>query len=55
MMILCRGERMWTSRGDCDKDGKSDYKELGELGEAMGLVWGGRWRVFPDIGHLELP
>jgi peptidoglycan L-alanyl-D-glutamate endopeptidase CwlK len=54
MMILCRGERMWSARGDCDKDGVPDYRELGLLGERLGLVWGGRWRAFPDVGHLEL-
>lgn len=26
----------------------------GAIGEALGLVWGGRWRSF-DLGHLELP
>lgn len=53
-VIVCRGVEMWHSWADCDKDGVSDYLELGLLGEQMGLTWGGRWRRFPDPGHLEL-
>lgn len=30
------------------------WAELGELGERVGLKWGGRWRK-PDLPHFELP
>ncbi len=31
------------------------YKPAGELGEGLGLSWGGRWKSFPDAPHFELP
>lgn len=31
------------------------YRPVGDLGERIGLVWGGRWRNFPDAPHFELP
>lgn len=30
------------------------YKIVGEIGEALGLTWGGRWKKPFDPGHLEL-
>jgi len=27
---------------------------LGQIGESLGLVWGGRWKV-KDMGHFEYP
>ena len=35
-------------------DADPAWKVLGELGEAEGLRWGGRW-THKDMGHLELP
>jgi len=29
------------------------WREIGELGEQHGLVWGGRWTTFPDLVHFE--
>lgn len=31
------------------------YKPVGEIGESLGLEWGGRWQNFPDAPHFELP
>jgi peptidoglycan L-alanyl-D-glutamate endopeptidase CwlK len=31
------------------------FRELGELAEAHGLVWGGRWASLRDMGHIQLP
>lgn len=31
------------------------YKPVGEMGESLGLEWGGRWQNFPDAPHFELP
>ena len=31
-----------------------DWKTLGELGEALGLEWGGRWESFTDRPHFQL-
>jgi peptidoglycan LD-endopeptidase CwlK len=30
------------------------WKVIGEIGESLGLRWGGRWQR-RDMGHLELP
>jgi peptidoglycan L-alanyl-D-glutamate endopeptidase CwlK len=41
------------------KDGQPDWGEehpwtmLGEIGEAIGLEWGGRWKSFPDRPHFQ--
>jgi peptidoglycan LD-endopeptidase CwlK len=31
-----------------------DYQVIGEIGESVGLVWGGRWST-PDYPHFQLP
>lgn len=31
----------------------SDYKETGEIGESIGLTWGGKWAK-PDYPHFQL-
>lgn len=36
-------------------DGKDRrYTQAGEIGESLGLVWGGRWKVPHDPSHLEI-
>lgn len=40
------------------KDGKADwnaesYNKPGEIGERIGLIWGGRWKT-PDRPHFEI-
>jgi len=42
----------WDAKVDVDQDGVSDYVEVGELGESLGLEWGGRWR-FLDLPHFQ--
>jgi peptidoglycan L-alanyl-D-glutamate endopeptidase CwlK len=32
----------------------SVWRDLGRIGEELGLVWGGRWTV-KDLGHFEYP
>jgi len=29
------------------------WTKIGTMGEALGLVWGGRWRKQRDLGHFE--
>ena len=31
------------------------WLRIGKLGEAAGMVWGGRWKTTPDLGHFEMP
>jgi peptidoglycan LD-endopeptidase CwlK len=30
------------------------WQEIGPVGESFGLIWGGRWKSFRDVGHFEL-
>lgn len=30
------------------------WDRIGKVGESLGLIWGGRWRV-RDLGHFEMP
>jgi len=41
--------------GDPSWDSDHPWEVIGEIGEGLGLVWGGRWKRFPDYGHFELP
>ena len=43
--ILIHGKVSWDPE---------EYKWIGFLGQARGLVWGGAWPTFPDAPHLEL-
>ena len=52
------GKVSWDLKADFDKDGISDYLEIGHLGEAVGLKWGGRFKdrkgkAIPDYAHFE--
>ncbi len=31
------------------------WEEAGRIAESLGLVWGGRWKKFPDRPHFEWP
>lgn len=39
---------------DTSPEAVAAFKAIGELGEAEGLRWGGRWHDPHDPGHLEL-
>ena len=32
-----------------------DYLRAGEIGESLGLVWGGRWKSIKDVPHFQNP
>jgi peptidoglycan L-alanyl-D-glutamate endopeptidase CwlK len=38
---------------ESDRIGKTFFADVGELGESIGLIWGGRWKK-PDRPHFEL-
>jgi len=31
------------------------WQELGKIGKALGLEWGGDWHTFKDMAHFQLP
>lgn len=43
--ILVNGNISWKNE---------DYTELGRIGQELGLIWGGSWRV-KDSCHFEIP
>ena len=38
------GKALWTN---------SNWERIGEIGESVGLEWGGRWRSFTDKPHFQ--
>ncbi len=43
----------WNTKLDNNNNGTPDYIEIGEIGESVGLKWGGRFSS-PDYPHFEL-
>lgn len=53
---LCPYE-VWSAHGEQKLNWNVDdpaFKAIGDIGEKLGLRWGGRWRTPHDPGHLEL-
>ena len=51
--ILVDGKLLWNPDLDVDKDGVPEYTEAGQIGESVGLKWGGRF-TNKDAPHFEL-
>ena len=47
IVFLMNGRPSW--------DNSHPWSLLGEVGEGVGLSWGGRWASFPDRPHFSLP
>jgi len=43
-----RGNPIWPDKLD------PQWRRIAEVGEGVGLIWGGRWEKFPDLPHWEL-
>jgi len=57
--ILVKGKLCWNPALDADGDGVPEYTEAGKIGEAVGLIWGGRFKgrngkPMPDAPHFEI-
>jgi peptidoglycan L-alanyl-D-glutamate endopeptidase CwlK len=52
--ILKSGQPVWDIKVDVNEDDIPDYKQAGEIGEACGLIWGGRWKP-SDPCHFQMP
>ena len=50
--LLKDGSPTWDQSLDLNDDGQTDYQALGEMGEAIGLIWGGRFR-HRDLCHFQ--
>jgi peptidoglycan L-alanyl-D-glutamate endopeptidase CwlK len=40
----------WDTRGDR----AGQWAQMGEIAEACGLEWGGSWKRFPDLPHVQM-
>ena len=44
----------WKTRNvDFNEDGTNDWQQMGQIAETCGLQWGGRWKKFPDLPHVQ--
>ena len=52
-IVLMNGRKPnWDTGADINDNDIDDYFEIGELGERLGLTWGGRWK-FKDLPHFQ--
>lgn len=49
-----KAQALWNLKADVNENYIPDYEEAGQIGEELGLVWGGRWKT-EDLCHFELP
>jgi peptidoglycan L-alanyl-D-glutamate endopeptidase CwlK len=50
--ILKDGKPTWDVKVDVSNDDLPDYEQAGEIGESLGLRWGGRFKT-RDLPHFE--
>lgn len=43
----------WDTKADLNADGRRDWIQMGEIAETCLLEWGGRWKRFPDLPHVQ--
>jgi peptidoglycan L-alanyl-D-glutamate endopeptidase CwlK len=58
--ILADGQPTWDPKVSVNDNDDPDYLEAGQIGESIGLEWGGRFkdgkgRPRPDAPHFQLP
>jgi peptidoglycan LD-endopeptidase CwlK len=49
LVLMQNGKPVWDTSGD---NGKL-WERIGELGEAQGLEWAGRWTSFKEMPHFQ--
>jgi peptidoglycan L-alanyl-D-glutamate endopeptidase CwlK len=57
--IIDNKKPSWNLKVDVNKDKIPDYIEAGNIGESVGLVWGGRFKnsrgvLIPDYPHYQI-
>lgn len=54
-LLLNDGKQVsWDTKLDVDKNGVSDWMEVVEEAKKLGFEWGGEWRTFKDLPHLQM-
>ena len=52
---ILQDQILWDTKTDINADQIPDYQQVGELGEDLGLQWGGRFKSLKgDYGHLQM-
>ena len=46
-------ELSWDAAKDLDNDGIADWNEVVNQFEILGWEWGGKWRTFKDLPHVQ--
>lgn len=44
----------WETSVDTNGNGKGDYAEYGAIAQKHGVEWGGAWKSFVDVPHIQL-
>jgi len=52
-LLVNEKEISWDTSKDSDKDGQADWLEVVTVFLRAGWTWGGNWRTFKDMPHLE--
>ena len=48
------GGLSWNTSIDTNGNGKGDYAEYGVIAQKHGVEWGGAWKGFVDLPHIQL-
>ncbi|KQS40073.1 MULTISPECIES: M15 family metallopeptidase [unclassified Exiguobacterium] len=51
---LVNGQISYDLEYDGNRSGKSDWREVADIGKALGFEWGGDWKRFVDYPHFEM-
>lgn len=52
--LIVDGTIVWNLTKDSNKNGKADWNEVAEIAKAIGFSWGGDWRSFKDMPHVDI-
>ena len=50
--VAVNGRITWDTQADINNNGMPEYDEVGQMGESLGMRWGGRFRT-RDLCHFE--
>lgn len=54
-VLLVDGKQLkWDTTGDYDGDKKADWMEIVAIWKKHGFEWGGDWRTFKDLPHVQM-
>lgn len=51
--VIRDGTVDYTQKADVNKNNVWDYLDVGQIGQDVGLEWGGSWQSFKDYPHFQ--